>query len=628
VSPVFTTISGEQLQLGVKLGEGGEGEIWSVIGHPEAAKLYHTEARSREKERKLKVMLANPPKDDLFWRHGRRSIAWPEDMVYQDGAFAGFLMPFLTGSHKILEIYNPRLRQTACPGFNWKYLMRTASNLSIAMDSVHTSGYVIGDVNEGNVLVNDGALVSLIDTDSFQVRDPNGRIYRCPVGKEDFTPPRLQGVRFNLEDRLPEDDYFGLAVMVFLLLMEGNHPFAGVIKMKPSMGSETSLPSHIFCLKQGAFPYTNNSLARPRPTAPAFKILPLSLQQLMIRAFVEGYDHPNVRPTAGEWAKALSEAEDALVMCKRDAGHFYASHPKQKTCPWCERLAAASRSGDNKPAIKQEQTPLPPVNPAVAQGTPVHAGKVSKKKLPFSHRQTGGAPQSSSIPSTPGKLSMPGLSGVSAALSGTGSPARIQPTYQPIPLSVQQQLNRYRQPIFESVRRSSGLSRSKWWIGVRPAIIWGTAIGLMLAGLIFLMFNYSQVSSVAGGILVGGVVALLVFTAARFCFARLPRHQIKFRVLVSLVAVIGGGYLIYRVGVWGARELSMILHTTVLEWGGLFLNGFALGGIGGAAVGNFRVVSRVFNRPAGLLLSLALAVPLLVLLAAAGLFDLAFKSVK
>ncbi|MBC1223792.1 hypothetical protein GNF10_22505 [Nostoc sp. UCD121] len=37
-------------------------------------------------------------------------------------------------------------------------------------------------VKQQNIVVNDRALPSIIDTDSFQVRNPvNGKIYRCPA---------------------------------------------------------------------------------------------------------------------------------------------------------------------------------------------------------------------------------------------------------------------------------------------------------------------------------------------------------------------------------------------------------------------------------------------------------------
>ena len=82
-----------------------------------------------------------------------------------------------------------------------------------------------------SVSVGDDALVTLMDTDSFQVRDPqNGVIYRCHVGTPEYTPSELQGRDFASVDRAPEHDLFGLAVLIFQLLMEGTHPFAGTFQ--------------------------------------------------------------------------------------------------------------------------------------------------------------------------------------------------------------------------------------------------------------------------------------------------------------------------------------------------------------------------------------------------------------
>src|SRR5436305_1951244 len=97
------------------------------------------------------------------------------------------------------------------------------------MDALHSRDYVVGDVNESNILVADTALITVVDTDSFQVRDPDGKtVFHCPVAKPEFTPPELQGRQLHDVDRVPAHDRFGLAVLIFQLLMEGTHPFAGI----------------------------------------------------------------------------------------------------------------------------------------------------------------------------------------------------------------------------------------------------------------------------------------------------------------------------------------------------------------------------------------------------------------
>ena len=206
---------------------GGEAYLYAVDDHDDiVAKIYHKP--TPERADKLEVMIANPPVDPMAGS-GYCSIAWPLDrlMTLEDvPRVVGFTMPRIPHTRSIFEFYNPKTRRQTCPLFHYRYLIRTARNLAAAFNALHAVGYVVGDVNESNILVSETALVTLVDTDSFQV--PCGATtFRCPVGKPEYTPPELQGVRFREIDRLAEHDAFGLAVMIFQLLMEGIHPFAG-----------------------------------------------------------------------------------------------------------------------------------------------------------------------------------------------------------------------------------------------------------------------------------------------------------------------------------------------------------------------------------------------------------------
>ena len=76
-------------------------------------------------------------------------------------------------------------------------------------------------------MVNDRALVAVIDTDSFQVCDSNtGKVYRCTVGSDGFTPVELLGKDFSITDQSEICDRFRLAVLIHYLLF-GYHPFSG-----------------------------------------------------------------------------------------------------------------------------------------------------------------------------------------------------------------------------------------------------------------------------------------------------------------------------------------------------------------------------------------------------------------
>ena len=311
------------------LGSGGEAHIYALMHDTElVAKLYHrpTEAQAR----KLRAMLAAPPEDPAE-AAGQRSIAWPADLLLDGGRVVGFVMPRVAGRSPIFNFYNPSVRRQQFPLSNAAYLHRTARNLASAVRALHAKGYVIGDVNESNILVTQTALVTLVDTDSFQVGDPQtGAIYRCPVGKIEFTPPELQGETFADRDRTPEQDAFGLAILIFQLLMEGTHPFAGVFQ------GAGEPPPYEARIRAGHFVFGTKSVPyRLMPSAPPFSLLNPNLQRLFVRCFEEGHTNPPLRPTAQEWRDALAEAEEALVVCTVNRQHRYDAH--NALCPWCER---------------------------------------------------------------------------------------------------------------------------------------------------------------------------------------------------------------------------------------------------------------------------------------------------
>ena len=314
-----------------ELGAGGEAKILPVFGTDKlVAKIYH---RPDHKHlRKLEAMLANPPQDPAS-SLGRISIAWPTDILHtcngnQD--FLGFLMPRVNDLRSLMEVYNPQSRKKFCPLFTYAYLLRAARNLASAVSELHTANCVLGDINESNNLVSSDALITLVDTDSFQIRDARtSETYRCPVGKGEFTPPELQGETFTDVYRKPEHDLFGLGVLIFQLLMEGTHPFSGV----PVNDDDAPLETRI---RNGNFPHGSRKVPyRPMPAAPPFKILSPELQALFIRCFEDGYADPQRRPDARTWHNNLDKAEALLVTCSVNHQHVYGDH--LASCPWCER---------------------------------------------------------------------------------------------------------------------------------------------------------------------------------------------------------------------------------------------------------------------------------------------------
>lgn len=373
----LTTHTGAVITVGNQFAEGGEGVLYDVHGQKgKVAKLFHPHRRDAERAAKLALMVANPPRDPT--RPGHISLAWPEATLYENGAFVGFLMPRIDQSKDIVYAYNPS-RRAQFFNFHWGYLHRMASNLCLALSALHQSGYVIGDINEKNVLVDGQAMVTFVDTDSFQVTDrATGRVYRSIVGTPGYVPPELQGVNLSSVDRTPVHDRYGLAVLLFKLLMEGNHPFTSTLPENESLEGLQIFDDNS---RQGIFPYVSKQ-RRPPAGAPDFTTLHPDVQRLFKRAFVAAHYQPDQRPEPAEWAVVLQAAEKDLKPCKRKPQeHYHASHVRD--CPWCAREAQGITS---QPLLLPTQQPLPPAGrpatTAMAAATTTTTGRGSGSYLP------------------------------------------------------------------------------------------------------------------------------------------------------------------------------------------------------------------------------------------------------
>ena len=356
---LYKTLANHDIQLGRELGKGGEGTIYEIAGAPDrVAKIYHSNQPLSEKEEKLHSMIANPPVRGNATSH--MAMAWPRELVYKHGRFAGYVMPRVANCHSIVKIYNPQFRAKHNFLFDWRQLHRTARNLASAIHALHTHHYIVGDMNQSNILVTSSALVVLIDTDSFQVKDKNGKVYGCHVGVPEYTPPELQGKNFACVERTEPHDRFALGTLIFQLLMQGYHPFCGRSNDREfSVEGET----YLHCIQNGILPFHPNSQFTPPANAPHFDVLHPRVQNLFLRCFVNGHTYPITRPNAQEWIDALTISEQALVNCGSNPVHWHL--PQFGHCHWCE--PGRKRSKSNVTLVQKTPVcaPLPPASAPV-----------------------------------------------------------------------------------------------------------------------------------------------------------------------------------------------------------------------------------------------------------------------
>jgi DNA-binding helix-hairpin-helix protein with protein kinase domain len=250
------------VELGEIAGRGGEATVYRVVGQANRlAKIYEPAPRPNYTG-KLGWMVRYPPENPTE-RLEHASLAWPGGLLFDSKRqLKGYWMPYIQRAVPILDVFNPRRRAEVLPDFDRRYLLRTARNLAAALSALHRSGYVAGDINESNVLVTPTALVTLIDTDSFQVSEEhqgNLVVHPCPVGKPEYIPPELQGQALAEVVRQPDHDAFALAVLVFQLLMDGSHPF------RAQWLADGDPPPLEVRIANGAYPYVETP---PYPVRP------------------------------------------------------------------------------------------------------------------------------------------------------------------------------------------------------------------------------------------------------------------------------------------------------------------------------------------------------------------------
>jgi DNA-binding helix-hairpin-helix protein with protein kinase domain len=311
--------NGAAIRVGRTIGAGGEATVYSVENQNGAVAKIYKEVPSSDKIEKLRYQAAR------VTPQLNKCAAWPLQIIFDERRQGrGVLMPAVNGK-EVHHLYGIRDRVIDFPGKNWDFLVNTARNCAAAFDEIHSVGAIIGDVNEGNVLVHASGNVTLIDCDSYQI-SKGTKCWTCDVGISLWTPPELQGQDFKGLVRTVNHDLFGLAVLIFELLFMGRHPFAGI----PTSNADILLED---CIRKRFYAYSpvasSYGIRRPPFTFPVD-----SMPEPYSSMFEKAFRLSVPRPSAKDWVQALDSLQKSIVQCPRDRSHRF---PKfLQRCPWCE----------------------------------------------------------------------------------------------------------------------------------------------------------------------------------------------------------------------------------------------------------------------------------------------------
>lgn len=345
------TASGQSVDLIDELGRGGEGSVFTLQSSRDiVAKVYHTPI-DREKQNKL-IHMTGAHDEQLL-----KYAAWPQATLHErmGGPVVGFTMEKVAGMKPIQALYSPAQRKQEFSQRGWDFLLVAARNTAAAFTVLHQRGFIAGDVNHGNLYVSSKAVVKLIDTDSYQLHD-GSMLHLCEVGVSTYTPPELQGASFRGIIRQENSDNFGLALLIWHLLMGGRHPFAGVPQRD---GIGETIDENIAAFRYAYSKTATQRLLIPPPNAIPISTVPPSIVAMFEKAFTEPGCN-SARPTAREWLDQLDLLRTMLRPCARSKMHTFPSH--LGSCPWCEM--------DEKGVIYFVS------NPVYTSGNEAHSGPI------------------------------------------------------------------------------------------------------------------------------------------------------------------------------------------------------------------------------------------------------------
>jgi len=325
---------------------GNEGAVHKIItpGYSKfCIKIYHAPKRTPERMQKLEFMIKNQPSNLTSESY---IICWPTNLVYNSSnisasSFIGFMLPLAHyGSEKLFElcipVLGPRFQQT------FKKYQRDQStgvvnrlkicvNISIAIHNIHsTNKYAIIDFKPQNVLVNPEGKISIIDVDSFQIHENKRVLHHSLVATPEYSPKEATMLN-PAKSYIPESwDRFSIAVSFYEIIL-GIHPYAAT--GKGTFASYNTLHEKI---QHGLFVHggQRHQLSIIPPLHQNFIKIPKSIQELFIKAFDEGHQVPDNRPSASDWGQRIfHELDKQKNMPSNYTFSGYTPPPQQPVTP-------------------------------------------------------------------------------------------------------------------------------------------------------------------------------------------------------------------------------------------------------------------------------------------------------
>lgn len=347
------TVSGGELEVIQKLGEGGQGIVYKV--------------NYNGKQLALKWYFGNKLNNaDKFYRNIQnnikqgaptRAFLWPLEITeYYEGSF-GYLMELRPSEYKDFSLFLLAKVHFA----NIEAIINTALCITNGFRELHNRGYSYQDLNDGNFFVNpQTGDVLICDNDNVAPYGENLGI----AGKCRYMAPEVV-----MGKKRPDShtDRFSLAVVLYMLLFL-NHPLEGKRTMCPCLTEELERK---FYGSDPVFVWdAANDSNRPVRGVHTneIKLWPL-YPDFVRKTFEKAFSHEVMvgndtthRVIEKEWQEVFTTLRDLTVKCSCGSETFI--DPSQQTC----RCINCGKSLERPPILKVKK-----YQAALAPGKKIYA---------------------------------------------------------------------------------------------------------------------------------------------------------------------------------------------------------------------------------------------------------------
>ena len=234
---------------------------------------------------------------------------------------------------------------------DWFKYFQICIRISRAVKRLHAAGLAHSDLSYKNVLIDptSGSAV-IIDNDGLVVPQ---KFPPDVIGTPDFIAPEVMATKhLPLTDKnriVPNirTDRHALAVMIYLYLLF-RHPLRGgkVNDLDSAKDEELSMGIKALFVEHPTDKSNRvkvdqlhpSQLPQGDPVKIPYSVCGPYLKELFNKAFIDGLQNPDIRPTADEWEQALLKTVDLMQPCQNpNCWHkwFVFDNTTKPKCPFC-----------------------------------------------------------------------------------------------------------------------------------------------------------------------------------------------------------------------------------------------------------------------------------------------------